>query len=130
MSLDMSSQASSWHMLDPAHDPERRSPRATRGSDENFHRPELSGSNSGSGRTRDLVSGSTSNDDQTDQRQRDKYNINHYGDDDWAVPRDTSESATGDNNKFNIKNYYDVTRRMYKLQYKNSQLDRANRDNG
>lgn len=25
---------------DPAHDPERRRPRATRGSDENFHRPE------------------------------------------------------------------------------------------
>ena len=25
---------------DPAHDPERRSPRATRGSDENFHRPD------------------------------------------------------------------------------------------
>ena len=63
----MSSQASSWHMLDPAHDPERRSPRATRGSDENFHRPELSGSNSGSGRTRDLVSGGTSNDDTTEQ---------------------------------------------------------------
>ena len=25
---------------DPAHDPERRRPRATRGSDENFHRPD------------------------------------------------------------------------------------------
>ena len=51
-------------MLDPAHDPERRSPRATRGSDENF-RPKSavtgSSSNESATNSQDNLNGPTGN---------------------------------------------------------------------